>query len=162
MFIGQIIGLVITIKLIWQAANSLFTKKDTKKIEVKESKYFCPTCLVSFIVIVIIAILIYFNKPIDSAYSIAKIRDDWGTLSGFVIMLVVVLESLVLCLKHYWIWIYISPFVIWFASHFEQYSSIAKFDEFFINGILFLFPIVPIVAIILKVRRNIRNHSLFQ
>jgi len=151
-FLGQILGIVLTIKMIIRTVNLFSWKNSAHEVEVKDKRFFCPACLFSITVLFVIGILVYKYKPINYAYSIAAIADDLGTLSDFVIMLIVIGASSIICIKHYWRWIYVAPFIVWFASNFERYSSFKELDYFIINGLFFLFPIIPIAYLVQRVR----------
>ena len=109
----------------------------------------CKSCRRDIIMILLMAFLVYTFNPIDHAYKIVRIVDDWGALTNLVILAIIAIESSFLCLKHYWLWIYLSPFIILVASWHDGHL-----DAYFINGLIFLFPIIPIAELIYYFRKN--------
>ena len=88
---------------------------------------------------------------------------DFWPLTILYIFSMVFIESLLICRKHFWAWIFIATYGVWLAclmgrSFFISSSYLVKTDmqtlliDFVLNGLVFLVFILPVVMIVFRYR----------
>lgn len=152
-FILGPIGLIMTVRRLVSAVTDADLRRDGLLRRATERLH-CRDCKFSVALIAVVAGAVLAVKPIDRAYAITGLTDDWGWLRALVIMAIVISAAGVVCRKHYWQWVYVMPFIVLLANDFVQYSTLTGFREFLVKGFAFLFPLLPIAYGVLHWRRK--------